>query len=148
MLLASAALAAVLVVGLLLALVLRSFLAADAAVSAAERGLRRQLTWRAECAQYLAARSRIADGVQAGAGAVQLGSSITRSGHRVIASIPFGILRAIPATRSGSQRVREVHDGTAEVVYDTIDTLSERIGEAVRRKMVGSAGDAPPELDA
>lgn len=137
MLLASAALAAVLVVGLLLVLVARSFLAADAALVSAERGRRRQLTWRAECAQYLASRTRIANGVQAGTGAVQLGSSMTRSGHRVIASIPFGILRAIPATRAGSQRVREVHDGTAEVVYDTIDTLSERIGEAVRRRMVG-----------
>jgi hypothetical protein len=140
MLLASVALAAVLLAGLLLVLVVRSFLAADEAVGAAESTLVRQLAWRDECAQYLASRSRIADGVQAGTGAVQRGSSITRSSHRAIASIPFGILRAIPATRSGSQRVQEVHDGTAEVVYDTIDTVSERIGEAVRRRMVGGAG--------
>lgn len=145
MLLASGALAAVLLVGALVGLVWREQVETERRLSAAEAAVVRARAWSRERTQYRASRERIAEGVEVGTGAVQRGSSITRTSHRLIASIPFGILRAIPATRPGSERVREVHDGTAEVVYDTIETVSERIAEAVRRRMLG-APEGPDDL--
>lgn len=148
MLLASAALAAVLLAGSLAALTTRSLLAASAALVTAEAAEHRASVWAREQAVFRTSRARIANGVQAGTGAVQLGSNITRTSHRMIASIPFWILRAIPATRPGSERVRVVHDGTAEVVYDAIDTVGERIAEAVRRRMLGAPGEAERDVEA
>lgn len=147
MLLASSALAAVLLAGALAALTTRALLSTAVAVSAAESTEYRASVWARELSIFRASRTRIADGVEAGTGAVQLGSNLTRTSHRMIASIPFGILRAIPATRPGSERVRVVHDGTAEVVYDTIETVSERIAEAVRRRMLGAPGEAGRDVE-
>lgn len=144
---ASAALVAVLVVAGLVVLVVRALLATRGSLARAESIARRQRAWANEKSVYLTSRTRIADGVQAGTGAVQVGAGIVGTGHRLIAAIPFGILGAIPATRPGSARVRAAHDETADAVYDTIDTLSGRIGEAVRRRLVGEAGGLPPELE-
>jgi hypothetical protein len=105
MLLASAV-AAVVVVGLVVGLTVRLFFATDRALVSAERAVRRQQAWSNERAIFMTMRARIADGVQTGTDAVAMGSSITRVSHRAIAAIPFGILRAIPATRERGRRSR------------------------------------------
>lgn len=143
MLLPSLALVAVLLCVGLLCLVVREFRATDVSLTATENLCRRHEAFHAERALFVEARTRIADAAQAGTDSVRLGSTITRTGHHAIAGIPFGILGAIPATRHGSRRVRAVHDGTADAVYGTIDSMSTRIGEAVRRRMVGE--DLEPE---
>jgi hypothetical protein len=144
MLLASAV-AAVLVVGLLTAFTVRFFFAAERALVTGERAVRRHQAWSNERAIFLTMRARIADGVQTGTDAVAMGSSITRVSHRAIAAIPFGILRAIPATRERSRRIQAAHDERAARVYESIETMSSRIADGVRRRLIGEA-DAIGEL--
>jgi hypothetical protein len=146
MLLASAALGAVVLAGLLLGLTFFVMHRTRAVMLGAEAAERRHRAWSSERAGFLAARTAIADGVQAGAEAVQLGAGLAATGHHAIASIPFGILGAIPQTRDGSARVRDVHHGTAGAVYGTINAVSDGVGRAVRRKLLGVPDElAPPE---
>lgn len=147
MLLASALL--VLLLGLALTvLAVRMFFATDRALLDGERAVRRQRAWSVERATFLASRTRIADGVQAGTEAVAFGSSVTRMGHRAIAAIPFGILKAIPATRDRGLRAQQVHDEAAERVYRSIESVSSRIAEGVRLRLTGDARwDGSRELE-
>jgi hypothetical protein len=152
MLLASAALAAVVLTGMLLALTLLSMHDARTVLLDAEVAERRYRAWRQERVGFVAARTVLADGVQAGAEAVQLGAGIAATGHHAIAGIPFGILGAIPQTRVGSSRVRDVHHGTAGAVYGTISAVSDGVGRAVRKKLLGGPAElappaSPPELE-
>jgi hypothetical protein len=139
MLLASAA-GLVVAVAIMTALAVRLFLATDRALVTAERAVRRQQAWANERTIFLSMRARIADGVQTGTDAVAMGSSITRVSHRAIAAIPFGILRAIPATRERSRRIQAAHDERAARVYESIETMSGRIADGVRRRLLGEAG--------
>lgn len=136
MLLASAvlvvALAAVLVV-----VTVRMFFATDRAMVRAEQALRRQRAWSTERGHFIYNRSRIADGVQTGTEAVAFGSAVTRAGHKAIAAIPFGLMRAIPATRERGRRLQAAHDERAEQIYGSIETMSSRIADGVRRRLVG-----------
>lgn len=136
MLLASAVLVTA-VCAVLVVLAARLFLATDRALLAGERAVRRQRAWSTERRTYLASRTRIADGVQVGTEAVAFGSAVTRVGHKAIASIPFGILKAIPATRSRGLRMREVHDEKADRLYGSIESVSSRIAEGVRQRLTG-----------
>jgi len=144
MLLASAV-AAVVVVAVITGFTVRLFFATDRALVVAERAVRRQQAWANERSIFITSRARIADGVQVGTDAVVMGSSITRVSHRAIAAIPFGILRAIPATRERSKRIQAAHDERAARVYESIETMSGRIAEGVRRRLIGEA-DAIGEL--
>lgn len=146
MLLASS-LGLVLVCAVLVVVAALWFRDADRALLTAERAVRRQRAWSTERRVFLAARSRIADGVQAGTEAVVFGSAVTRVGHRAVAAIPFGLLRAIPATRARGLRLQAAHDAKAAQMYDAIDSVSARIAEAVRARLVGADG-APAELTA
>jgi len=145
MLLASAALGAVVLAGLFLGLTLLAMHDARAAVLSAEVAERRYRAWSGERSGVVAARTAIADGVQAGTEAIQLGAGLAQSGHQAIAGLPFGILRAIPLTRGGSSRVRDTHDGTSDSVYDTISSISDGFGRAVRKKLLGAPVPPPPE---
>jgi hypothetical protein len=118
---------------------------ADRALLTAERAVRRQRAWSTERRVFLASRSRIADGVQAGTEAVVLGSAVTRMGHRAVAAVPFGLLRAIPATRARGLRLQQAHDAKAAQMYDAIDSVSARIADGVRKRLTGEEA-APLEL--
>jgi len=142
MLLASAALVAVVVAGRLLGLTLLAVHDTRRVLLDAEVAERRFRAWSNERAGIVAARTAIADGVQAGTDAIQLGAGLAQTGHQAIASLPFGILRAIPGTREGSALVREAHDETADSVYDRIASVSDGFGRAVRKKLLG--GPVPP----
>jgi hypothetical protein len=143
MLLASAALGAVVLAGLLLGLTLLAVHNTRTVLLSAEVAERRFRAWSNERAGILAARTAIADGIQVGTDAIQLGAGLAQSGHQAIASLPFGILRALPGTREGSSLVREAHDETADSVYDRIASVSDGLGRAVRKRLLG--GPVPPE---
>lgn len=153
MLLASAVLL-VLCAGLVV-IAARWFRDADLALLAGERAVRRQRAWATERRVFLASRSRIADGVQAGTEVVVRGSAVTRVGHRAVAAIPFGLMRAIPATRARGLRLQQAHDAKAAQLYDAIDSVSARIAEGVRLRLTGeesvapelTAGDEPEVLE-
>ena len=145
MLLASLALGAVLVAAAATAFTGRAWLRADAELLAVRRRELRHRAWAAERARFLAMRTSIADRALSTTEAVQLGSSVTRVGHQAIAGIPFGILSAIPATREGSKRVKDLHDGIADAVYGGIAGVSEGLGELSRR--LTGAGATPPDAD-
>lgn len=138
--------AVVVIVAILVTITARLFFAADAALVTAERAVRRQQAWANERAVFVASRAKIADGVQAGTDAVAMGSSITRISHRAIAAIPFGIFGAIPATRERSQRVRAAHDEKSAKVYESIETMSGRIADGVRRRLTGEQAETAGEL--
>lgn len=144
MLLASAVVLVLLCL-VLVVLAARWFRAADLALLGAERAVRRERAWSTERRVYLDARTRIADGVQVGTEAVAFGSAIARVGHHAAARIPFGLFRAIPATRARAERLQAAHDQRAAQMYDAIDSVSARIAEGVRRRLTG-ADDAPREL--
>lgn len=63
---------------------------------------------------------------------VAFGTATVRSVHRGIASIPFGILEAIPVTRHPTRIVRSLHDQISDVVYDSIGGGNKLIGSALR----------------
>lgn len=142
MLLVSAVVLVVLCAGLV-ALASRWFRDADQALLAGERAVRRQRAWATERRVFLASRTRIADGVQAGTDAVARGSAVTRVGHRAVAAIPFGLMRAIPATRARGLRLQQAHDAKAAQLYDAIDSVSARIAEGVRTRLTGEEGSRP-----
>jgi hypothetical protein len=144
MLLASAVVLVLLCAGLLV-VAARWFRAADLALLDGERAVRRQRAWDTERRVYLDARTRIADGVQVGTEAVAFGSAIARVGHHAAARIPFGLFRAIPATRARAERIQAAHDEKAAQMYNAIDSVSARIAEGVRRRLTG-VDDAPREL--
>lgn len=52
------------------------------------------------------------------------GTSGVRDVHRAIADIPFELLGSFGPTREASGRVREVHDRTADGVYDAITAVN------------------------
>ena len=63
---------------------------------------------------------------------VELGASTVRSVHHGIASIPFGILEAIPVTRHPTRIVRGIHDQISGVVYDSISGGNKLLGGVLR----------------
>lgn len=144
MLLASAV--AVVLAGVLVVVTVRMFFATDRALVTAEQALRRQQAWTTERAHFIYNRSRIADGVQTGTEAVAFGSAVTRAGHKAIAAIPFGLMRAIPATRERGRRLQAAHDEKAEQLYGSIETMSSRIADGVRRRLVGEGLPVGREL--
>lgn len=70
---------------------------------------------------------------------VELGTTTVRNVHRGIASIPFGILEAIPVTRHPTRIVRGLHDQISDVVYDSISGGNKLIGSALRLGLKQSA---------
>ncbi|MGI5125778.1 hypothetical protein ACQEVB_03070 [Pseudonocardia sp. CA-107938] len=58
------------------------------------------------------------------AAVLDVGTTGVRDVHRAISDIPFDILGSFGATRESSERVREVHDRTADGVYDAISAVN------------------------
>ncbi|MBJ8339831.1 hypothetical protein JGU71_13125 [Antrihabitans sp. YC3-6] len=78
------------------------------------------------------AAADVADAVETTTAAVQLGTGIVQASHQAIASIPFEILNAIPATRDTSRIVRSIHDETAGGIYKAIFGANRALGNAFR----------------
>jgi hypothetical protein len=58
------------------------------------------------------------------AAVLDVGTSGVRDVHRAISDVPFDILGSFGATRESAERVREVHDRTADGVYDAITAVN------------------------
>ena len=81
---------------------------------------------------------------------VELSTTTVRNVHRGIASIPFGILEAIPVTRHPTRIVRSLHDQISDVVYDSISGGNKLIGSALRLGLKQAArndGKSPTGTD-
>lgn len=66
-------------------------------------------------------------------GAVEGGTRATQFVHFGIASIPFGILEALPPTRAVTRVVRVTHDLIAGSIYGVISSVSRGVGSLARR---------------
>jgi hypothetical protein len=67
-------------------------------------------------------------------GAVEGGTRATQFVHFGIASIPFGILEALPPTRAVTRVVRVTHDLIAGGIYGVISSVSRGVGRLARRR--------------
>ena len=94
---------------------------------------RRLVAVNAENERMAKSAREVAEAVETTSAAVDLGTTIVQSSHKVIASIPFEILDAIPATRDTSRIVRGIHDGTADAVYRSIFGVNKAIRDALNR---------------
>lgn len=108
-----------------------------------------------EQARRLAAIDALEDTQRLAESAVDTGTSIVREVHQGIASIPFGILEALPGTRAPAKAVRSVHDAISDGVYDALSGLNRAVGRELRRGLKRSpqgqndeaepsAPDSPP----
>ncbi|MDD9893770.1 MAG: hypothetical protein OXT49_09750 [Gammaproteobacteria bacterium] len=60
-------------------------------------------------------------------------TATVRAIHKGIASIPFGILEAIPVTRDTTRVVRGTHDIISDVVYSGISAANKTSGKVIRK---------------
>lgn len=73
------------------------------------------------------------EALEASTSTVEVGTNIVQTAHHAIASIPFGVLEAIPVTAPVTKIVHEIHDQIADGVYGAITGVSRAIGRAGRR---------------
>lgn len=79
---------------------------------------------------------------------VDEGTSVVRSIHKEIASIPFVILESIPTTRDTTRVVRGVHDLTSNGIYASISAANRLLGRKMRQGMrVSELEQAAPEQE-
>lgn len=78
-------------------------------------------------------RQQLAAAQALGEGAVDGTTRAVQGIHRGIASIPFGVLESIPATRDTTRIVREIHDLAADSAYGTIRGVNRLLGKGMRR---------------
>lgn len=71
-------------------------------------------------------------------GTIEGTTATVRAIHKGIASIPFGILEAIPVTRDTTKVVRGTHDLISDVVYSSISLANKTSGKVIR-KGIGEA---------
>lgn len=78
---------------------------------------------------------------------IATGTEVVRTLHLGIASIPFGILEAIPVTRDTTRIVRSVHDQISNTVYDAIEGTNKLLGSVLRVGLDSSRSrrDTPTE---
>lgn len=93
----------------------------------AEHLMLREARKQAETLQRLADAQTLAQSVVSG------GTATVKAVHKGIASIPFGILEAIPATSLPAKTVRQTHDAIADGVYGAIQGVNRLLGEATRK---------------
>lgn len=72
---------------------------------------------------------------------VDVGVAGAKGVHQAIASIPFGILENIPATRAGAKAVRGVHDAIAGGIYGALSAVNKEVSNRLQRP--GQAANPP-----
>lgn len=103
------------------------------------RLLLRQQVHVEEATRAIRARQQFTAAQQAAETVVDVSNSTVRQVHQAIASIPFSILEAIPATRQTTRLVRLIHDTISGGVYESIGAVNQIIGEGLRSQI------APPK---
>lgn len=94
---------------------------------------RRVAITQAETLRYIRGREQLSELQEAVEVSVEGVTASVRTVHRGIASIPFGILEAIPATRDTTKAVRAIHDVTSDVVYGSISFGNRLAGRGLRK---------------
>lgn len=94
--------------------------------------LLRRVARASELAWLLENRERLAEWQEASERVLDEGTATVRAIHHAIASIPFAILEAIPATRDTTRVVHGVHDFTANGVYAGIALANRALGGQLR----------------
>ncbi|AXQ31549.1 hypothetical protein D0B54_23940 [Solimonas sp. K1W22B-7] len=97
--------------------------------------LRRVEAWHSDFGYTSRALGTLAQVQKLAESGVGIGTDTVRGIHHGIASIPFGILEAIPATRDTTRIVRAIHDQTADTVYGAIGLVNRMLGKGLRRGM-------------
>lgn len=97
---------------------------------------------RSEALRLQQAEQRIAELQRLTENTVSGGTEVVRAVHKGIASIPFGVLEAIPATRDTTRVVRKAHDLISDTVYGTIKAVNQGIGAGVRQGLQSGAQPA------
>jgi len=88
-----------------------------------------------EQSRRVAALESLQDAQRTAEDALETGASIVREVHRGIASIPFGILEAIPGASQPTRVVRGIHDAITDSVYGALSGLNKGVGRELRRGM-------------
>jgi hypothetical protein len=83
---------------------------------------------------------RLADAQRLAETAIDTGTDVARTIHRSIASVPFGVLEALPVTRDVSKVVRQTHDVIADAVYGSIKGVNRGLGQ-LTRGLLSTPGD-------
>lgn len=97
--------------------------------------LRRVEAWQGDAINTARALNTLSQVQKLAEGGVSVTTDTVRGIHHGIASIPFGILEAIPATRDTTRVVRAIHDQTADTVYGAINLVNRVLGKGLRRGM-------------
>jgi len=108
------------------------------------QGLRRIEAWQRDTQYTSRAVGTLLQVQKLAEAGVSIGTDTVRGIHQGIASIPFGILEAIPATRETTRVVRAIHDQTAEVVYGAIGAVNRVLGKGLRRGLGAEPPPPPP----
>lgn len=74
-------------------------------------------------------------------------TATVRAIHKGIASIPFGILEAIPVTRDTTRVVRGTHDLISDVVYSSISVANKTSGKVIRKGIGEIEGNKPDQAE-
>lgn len=119
------------------------FWAAQRAQARIELQLMQVAVEQGECARLLQNRAQLETLQQAAESGVEGTTALVQSIHKGIASIPFGVLEAIPATRSTTRLVRGIHDLTSAGVYGGISAANRGIGRSIRKQL---SGQPPPAI--
>lgn len=100
-----------------------------------DAALERAIAVGCEQAQRIATLETLRDAQQTAEQALHAGGSLVREVHKGIASIPFGILESIPATRAPTRVVRDIHDRITDGVYEALGGLNKAVGRELRKGM-------------
>lgn len=119
------------------------FLAAQQGQARIELQLMQVAVEQGECARLLHNRAQLEQLQQVAESGVEGTAALVQSIHKGIASIPFGVLEAIPATRSTTRLVRGIHDLTSAGVYGGISAANRGIGRSIRKQL---SGQPPPAI--
>jgi hypothetical protein len=109
----------------------------------------RQLSWaeerRREALRMQRAQQQLVAAQGLAEAAVAGGTELVRTVHKGIAEVPFTILESIPATRQPTRVVRQTHDLIADVAYDTVGAVNKGIGKLLRKGLTGQLKPPFPE---
>lgn len=115
-------------------------------LAALEESLRHAEAAGQEQAARIAALETLRDSQQLAEHAIATGTALVREVHKGIADIPFGVLEAIPATRTSARTLRGLHDAISEGVYGALSGLNKAVGRELRNSV--PLDGSPPETQA
>lgn len=127
--------AAFLTIALLLGMAVWQWLAVRSLRCRVADDLRRMVTTGSELMWLIENREQLADWQEVSESAMDESTLVVRDIHQAIASIPFGILEAIPVTRDTTRVVHAIHDVTAAGIYAGVGFANRLLGRRLRQAL-------------